>query len=844
MKKNAIFIFLLLASLPGISKIDDNLTAGGFYTGHFGVAWTGNGYNQMNINVLSAKIGGVDLAAGDEIAAFDGSVCVGLIAAPFGSPTIIASQANGDMPGFTAGHSIVFKFWDASKSLETSSITVTNNARQPYSPVFEVLGSAMVRLSATTELTVQIGADNKVYDGNTDANVPVGSVVKTGLGSGHIVDVTISNAKFSNKNVGNGKTVTADVSISGTDAAYYTLSPTVTTTANITSRAITLTADAKTKSYGNADPAFTYTVSPAMIGSDGFTGSLSRDPGESLGTYRINQGTLSAGSNYTITYASAYLTIITNVTTINVTATARAKTYGAADPVLTYTFTPALSGADAFTGSLSRDPGETVGSYRINQGTLSAGSNYTINYTSANLDIGQTNLIISAKNRSKCIGATISFDTDDITANGLVFNDIVSNIVMSSSGTSINAATGNYEISISGATGTGLSNYTISYVKGTLKVNPLPTATISGSGIICAGQSATLSIAFTGTAPWSITFTDGTTSGTLTNIVANPFTFSVTPVGTQVKTYTISSVSDFNGCSNSGLSGAVITIRPTMTASTAGQSQTVCWGTGAATLTATPATGAGNAFTYQWQQSIDSDDWTDTTAIWTNIAGASKLDFTPGVISASTYYRIIANDPICGGIGSNYVKVDVMRATLPGTLSGDQIIQPGTAPAPIISLAPGSGSGMIGYSWGTSIDEGITWSTIAGETGPGCAPGILNQSTWYQRVTLATENSTVCSSASDAVKIKVQSSGTDLQGQLPDPITAFANGNVEIIVKGEILQPSAATLYDIQGRAILSQNLAESSINRIKTPYLKTGIYILFISTNEKSYRIKLPVRE
>ena len=87
-----------------------------------------------------------------------------------------------------------------------------------------------------------------------------------------------------------------------------------------------------------------------------------------MGTYAINQGTLALNGNYTLTYISADLTI--GAKTVTVTAAAKSKTYGDADPALTYTSAPALVTGDSFSGSLSRSPGENVGTYAINQGTL------------------------------------------------------------------------------------------------------------------------------------------------------------------------------------------------------------------------------------------------------------------------------------------------------------------------------------------------------------------------------------------------------------------------------------------------------------------------------------------
>ena len=54
--------------------------------------------------------------------------------------------------------------------------------------------------------------------------------------------------------------------------------------------------------------------------SDGgavFTGALARAAGENVGVYAINQGSLSAGANYTITFVSANFTIVIADQTIN-----------------------------------------------------------------------------------------------------------------------------------------------------------------------------------------------------------------------------------------------------------------------------------------------------------------------------------------------------------------------------------------------------------------------------------------------------------------------------------------------------------------------------------------------
>jgi PKD repeat protein len=63
-----------------------------------------------------------------------------------------------------------------------------------------------------------------------------------------------------------------------------------------------------------------------------------------------------------------------------------------------------------------------------------------------------------------------------------------------------------------------------------LTVHPDPTVTISGSSVICEGTSTPVSIDFTGTPPWSVTYTNGASAPvTVNNINSTPYTFNVTP---------------------------------------------------------------------------------------------------------------------------------------------------------------------------------------------------------------------------------------------------------------------------------------------------------------------------
>jgi hypothetical protein len=207
---------------------------------------------------------------------------------------------------------------------------------------------------------------------------------------------------------------------------------------------------------------------PAVLGGTLSYGGTSQGA-TNAGSYSIIPSGLSS-SNYAISYTNGTLTI--NPLAIAVTANAQTKGYGSSDPALTYSNTPALVAGDSFSGALSRASGEHVGSYAITQGSLGLSANYTLNYTGADLTITPASLTVTANSTSKNYGQTVTFAGTEFTSSGLRFSDSVTSAIITSTGATNTAGVGSYPIGISGASGTGLGNYTITYHDGTLTVNP------------------------------------------------------------------------------------------------------------------------------------------------------------------------------------------------------------------------------------------------------------------------------------------------------------------------------------------------------------------------------------
>ncbi len=78
----------------------------------------------------------------------------------------------------------------------------------------------------------------------------------------------------------------------------------------------------------------------------------------------------------------------------------------------------------------------------------------------------------------------------------------------------------------------------------------LPTAVWIPPTDICVGETATLTVELTGTGPWSVTFTDGTTTRTVTDIQTSPHEIPIDPGPKATTEYTITNVTDKWGTNN------------------------------------------------------------------------------------------------------------------------------------------------------------------------------------------------------------------------------------------------------------------------------------------------------
>jgi hypothetical protein len=79
-----------------------------------------------------------------------------------------------------------------------------------------------------------------------------------------------------------------------------------------------------------------------------------------------------------------------------------------------------------------------------------------------------------------------------------------------------------------------------------------------------------------------------------------------------------------------------------------------------------------------------------------------------------------------------------------------------------------------------------------------------------------------------------------LQGKL----TAYARGNTEIRIIGEVGNSAVATLFNGLGKVVLTKKLGAGNLNIIGLPNLSSGVYLLNINDNGKIQTIRVMIRK
>ncbi|WP_285711666.1 MBG domain-containing protein [Erythrobacter oryzae] len=242
---------------------------------------------------------------------------------------------------------------------------------------------------------------------------------------------------------------------------------------SVTARPITITASDLSRVYGDANPALSFTVGGlGLVNGDQLGGALATtaDIGSGVGSYAITQGTLTASSNYAVTFVGGQLTVTPRPITI--TANSFSRVYGNANPALTFVVGgQGLANNDQLTGALATTAGLTsgVGSYAITQGTLSAGANYAVTYNAGAITVTPRPITITADSFSRIYGNANPALTFSVGGQGLVNGDQLTGALAAAG---VTAGVGTSAITL-GTLSAG-ANYAVTFNAGVLTITPRP----------------------------------------------------------------------------------------------------------------------------------------------------------------------------------------------------------------------------------------------------------------------------------------------------------------------------------------------------------------------------------
>lgn len=279
----------------------------------------------------------------------------------------------------------------------------------------------------------------------------------------------------------------------------------------------------------------------------------------------------------------------------------------------------------------------------------------------------------------------------------------------------------------------------------TIIVNPLPTATISGTIVLCKNATAP-AITFTGanaTAPYTFTYTiNGVSQPTVTTISGNDINISAPTTTAGVFIYALVSVKDASStsCSQAQSGSATVTVNPLPTATITGTT-TVCKGDNSPTITFTGAAGTP-PYTFTYAINSGANQTISTTS------GNSVNISAPTNITGGFTYSLIsvqdASSTACSQTQNGSVTIIVNplpTATITGTTTvcKDEM-------APNITFTGAVGTAPFTFTYTVN---GVTQPTVTsiGNSTTVAVPTFVVGTFTYSLVSVEDASATACSQA-------------------------------------------------------------------------------------------------
>ncbi len=270
-------------------------------------------------------------------------------------------------------------------------------------------------------------------------------------------------------------------------------------------------------------------------------------------------------------------------------------------------------------------------------------------------------------------------------ANGGVYSGALTNTL---SITTPNTNNGKfYRVVVSGA---GCPSATSTAAK--LVATPLPTAVFGGSSSYCGTGNRSLAIQFTGTAPFSVTYTVAGSPFTVNNIASSPYYISVAASVTSA--IAITSVSDANCINATPTGNTAISIYELPVISTTGSS--VCIGTGSFSL---PYALTGSANQYSVTAGTRNMPGFSAVSNATLVSAPLSVSIpTSGVVAGTYDFTLVVSNTVTGCVSAS-VPFTVTVNALPVISASAGSNNVCAATAVVLTAAPAN---LTSYSWSAS----------------------------------------------------------------------------------------------------------------------------------------------
>jgi gliding motility-associated-like protein len=719
---------------------------------------------------------------------------------------------------------------------QTGSAVVTVNLL----PTATISGATTVCQNATSPSITFTGTNGTIpYTFTYNINGGANQTVSSGAGSTATVSVSTATAGTFTYNLVNisssgtcGQPQTGSAIVTVDPLPTATISGTTTVCQNDVNPVITFTGSNGTTPY-----TFTYNINGGAnqtVSSGAGTSATVSVPTTTAGTFTYNlvsvSGANSCSQNQT---GSAVVTVnllptatISGTTTVCQNDPAPNITFTGSNGVAPYTFTynidgganQTISSGAGNTATISVPTG-TLGTFTYNLISVASGLCSQNQTGSAVVTISGLPTAVISGTTTVCqnsVNPLITFTG----ANGSVPYTFTYNINGGANQTVSSGAGTTATVSVPTTTAGTFTYNLVSVASGscsqlqagssTVIVNPLPTATISGTAAVCQ-NGATQVITFTGsngTAPYTFTYNmNGGANQTIVS-VGNTATVNAPTAAVGTFTYNLVSVSEAGGCSQTQTGSAVITVDPLPTATISGTS-TVCQNGAAQTIT---FTGANGTAPYTFAYNLNGGG---NQTIVSNAAGVATLTVNSATVGIFTYDLIDVTSSIgCSQaqIGTATVTVNGLpNASIAGTTSVCE-----NDPSPVVTFTGSNDAPSYTFTYNLNGGANQTISSGAGNTATLNVPTTTAGTFTYNLISVVGNNG--CSQASPgAVTVDVFASPTaSISGA-----TAICSGQTATLT---ITGTPNTTVTYTDGTTTGSLVLNASGSGTITTPVLTTSV--------------------